>query len=58
MPRIIEEMVFIRATTEGGHSLMQRNISEKRREALGFYRGKRAGRREDKSNSQSRMDLV
>lgn len=58
MYRIIEETFLFGLLQEGGRSLMRRSISEKRKEALGFSRSKRAGRRVDKSTSKGRMDFV
>lgn len=58
MYRIIEETFLFGLLQEGGHSLMRRSTSEKRKAALGFSRGKRAGRRVDKSTSKGRIDFV
>ena len=57
--RIIKEVILFRLLQEGGHSLRQKDIAEKRQGGPGFYKGERVGRTVDnRSHLKGGMDLI
>ena len=56
--RIIKEVILFRLLQEGGHSLRQKDFTEKRQGGLGFYRRESGEDSGQQVSSEGQDDLI